>query len=239
MGPLPHATSQGAERIWKGNIEQFPANATSWHSAPENYRRAGRFPASCNTRIRGDTRGRASDRKGGTVPECASAHCIGMTTRPNVQIIITRKTRGGKWRRWSANDRKPQDYNLERKHEECQHPLTQQWTPPRRLHPQPTRTHTARGASKCHRPVTSGRTRHPQWKTKAKKKGYEARLDAHNTQLRIVLKYTHCIRITGNEDEKKPGNETRDKTGARRLCGMKRREEALHTTISRAEAIGI
>ncbi|KAJ7817798.1 hypothetical protein B0H13DRAFT_1922683 [Mycena leptocephala] len=61
----------------------------------------------------------------------------------------------------------------------------------------------------------------PKRKIKAKKKGNEARLDAHNdTQLRTVSNRALCIevhyvQIAGDEDKKKPGNETRDKTGQR------------------------
>ncbi|KAJ7806267.1 hypothetical protein B0H13DRAFT_2486276 [Mycena leptocephala] len=69
--------------------------------------------------------------------------------------------------------------------------------------------------------AVTGRTR--QWKIKDKKRGYEACLDVHdNVQLRIVSKSSaalrvkaHCVRTTGDEDEKKPGNETRDKRSQR------------------------
>jgi hypothetical protein len=69
--------------------------------------------------------------------------------------------------------------------------------------------------------VSPGRTRRPQWKIKAKKKGYEAHLDAHNNvQLGIVSKSTeallievHCVRTTRDEDKKPGRNETQDKDG--------------------------
>jgi hypothetical protein len=69
--------------------------------------------------------------------------------------------------------------------------------------------------------AVTGRTR--QWKIKDKKKGYEACLDVHdNAQLRIISKSSaalrvkvHCVQTTGDEDEKKPGNETRDKRSQR------------------------
>jgi hypothetical protein len=61
-----------------------------------------------------------------------------------------------------------------------------------------------------------------QWKIKPKKED-EARLDAHNDmQLRIVSKLSealhieaHCIRTTGDKDEKKPGKKLETGIGQR------------------------
>jgi hypothetical protein len=87
--------------------------------------------------------------------------------------------------------------------------------------------------------VTAGWTRHPQWNIK--KKGYEARLDAHNdAQLRIVSKSSeavrieaHCVRTTGDEDEKKPRNETRDQTGQRIV-----RDDTARGDTARSDLVG-
>jgi hypothetical protein len=124
-------------------------------------------------------------------------------------------------------------------------------TPPRRL-PSLARASTCSRLEralpevhrKCHRPATSARTRRPQWQVEAKRKGYEARLDAHNdAELRIVSKYSKPCALkrtasgplgmrTGRNPEIRPGTRR-----ARGLCGMRRREEALHATISKAKVI--
>ncbi|KAJ7823172.1 hypothetical protein B0H13DRAFT_1919754 [Mycena leptocephala] len=82
------------------------------------------------------------------------------------------------------------------------------------------------------------------WKIKAKKKGYEALLDAHNdAQLHLVSKYSKpcALKCTASgqlEMRTKRNPEKNERRAlAQGLCGMRRHEEALHAMISKAEAI--
>ncbi|KAJ7869804.1 hypothetical protein B0H13DRAFT_1896486 [Mycena leptocephala] len=123
------------------SAQQEKALAQARLSTPENYCRAGQFPAPCNTSTRGDARGMASGREGEKVPKHASALSSprrkrwqeedeGMITKTdemeNKPMRVSGqawgvKTRlfGGETDACAVHPRlQPQNYDLERKREE-------------------------------------------------------------------------------------------------------------------------
>ncbi|KAJ7877135.1 hypothetical protein B0H13DRAFT_1893356 [Mycena leptocephala] len=215
VGEGASALERKEGRRWQGmedkNMERPPAKADSWHSTPERYRRAGRFPTYAET--------------------CGAERVVGeeRTQRPQLQDYDLER----KYEEWVAAESKSgckriggsecEDASYEDasvRHSGGCHPAVFP-----SLTPASTRSRLAcappEAHRKCHRPATSGRTRCPQWKIKAKKKGYEACLDAHNdAQLRIVsnrvkpctLKCTVSGPLgMGTRRNPGPGNETQDK----------------------------